>query len=169
MSNVKFEDHSEEVKVTLTDAIIAWLHEVGGEVASQATRNCQLKKADVGVDLPGGYKYELNEEELTATVGNPYEAVYWEEFGTGEYALHHDGRKGWWVYVEGQESKGGGKTYRNQEEAEEAAAFLRKTKGLQAYATNGRAPSRTLFNAFNQASKNSQKGLEQQLRRINSK
>ena len=31
----------------------------------------------------------------------------WEEFGTGEYALHGDGRKGGWVY----KSKKDGKFY----------------------------------------------------------
>ena len=36
----------------------------------------------------------------TATVGNSSQNAIWEEFGTGEYALAGDGRKGGWVYFD---------------------------------------------------------------------
>ena len=39
--------------------------------------------------------------------GSDIENAIWEEFGTGEYALHGDGRKGGWVY----KSKKDGKFY----------------------------------------------------------
>lgn len=40
----------------------------------------------------------LYEGEMTATIGNPEENALWEELGTGEYAVNHDGRKGGWFY-----------------------------------------------------------------------
>lgn len=77
------------------------------------------------------------------------EESFWNEFGTGSYAIHGDGRKGWWVYIEGQ-SRGAknSKVYNSQQEAEEAAEFLRKVKGLPAVVSNGEPPQRTLENAF---------------------
>ena len=65
--------------------------------------------------------------------------------------MHGDGRKGWWVYVEGQESGSGGKSYATKEEAEDAAKFLRKVKKLNAYATNGIEPNEPLRRAFESA------------------
>ena len=44
-------------------------------------------------------------ENGVATVGSPLENAVWEEFGTGEYALNGDGRKGGWFY-EDDEGKG---------------------------------------------------------------
>lgn len=164
MGNVKFEDYSIKVKAALNDEVIAWLYEVGGEVAAHAGRNCELKKDDVGVDLKGSYDYRVNETAGETIVGTPYEAGYWEEFGTGSYAAHGDGRKGWWVYCKGQKRKDGGKVYRTQKEAEEAAEYLRKEKGLEAYATNGRKPNRTLQRAFAATKNKSIKSLEDKLK-----
>lgn len=66
---------------------------------------------------------------------------------TGEHALNGDGRKGWWVYVEGQESGKGGKTYSTKEEADQTVAYLR-SQGLEAYSTDGIDPNRPLHRAF---------------------
>jgi hypothetical protein len=52
------------------------------------------------------------------------------------------------VYVEGQDSGKGGKSYPSKAEAEEAAEFLRKVKKLDAYATNGIEPNEPLRRAF---------------------
>ena len=68
---------------------------------------------------------------------------------TGEHALHGDGRKGWWVYIEGGSGyEGKTKTYSSQAEAESAAEFIRKVHGLPAHATNGIDPNRPLQRAF---------------------
>ena len=42
------------------------------------------------------WTYQVDESKLEATIGNPMENAIWEEFGTGEYALNGDGRKGKW-------------------------------------------------------------------------
>ena len=59
--------------------------------------------------------------EQYGQVGSNIENAIWEEFGTGEYALHGDGRKGGWVY---QAPKG------------------------EFYFTKGKTPNRPMHNAF---------------------
>lgn len=147
-SNVEFQDFSVNVKAELNDISLAWLMETANEVTAQAQRTCQMED-DAGKRLKGSYANNVDEGNGTATVGTPLEEGYWEEWGTGEYAAHGDGRKGWWVYIRGQASQGGGKSYSTKDEAEEAAAFLRAAKGLDAVVTNGRRPNYTLENAFN--------------------
>ena len=78
--------------------------------------------------------------------------------------MHGDGRTGWWDYVEGQESGKGGKSYSTKAEAEEAAEFLRKVKGLDAYATNGIEPNEPLRRAFTSGAPVVQAILESKLK-----
>lgn len=145
--NVEFKDYSIEVTAELDETTIAWLLEAANEVTAQAQRTCVMED-DVGKRLKGSYANQIDESGGTATVGTPLEEGYWEEFGTGEYAAHGDGRKGWWIFIRGEASKGGGKSYATKEEAEEAATFLRVVKGLDAVVTNGRPPNYTLEKAF---------------------
>lgn len=144
---VEFKDFSMEVLADLDETTIAFLYEAGAEVASQAQRTVQMED-DTGKRLKGSYAFQVDEGKGTATVGTPLEEGFWEEWGTGEYAAHGDGRKGWWVYIRGQASQGGGASYSTREEAEEAAAFLRRVKGLDAVVTNGRPPNYTLERSF---------------------
>lgn len=146
-SRVEFKDFSIDVKAALDETTVAWLHEAANEVTSQAQRNCVMED-DAGKRLKGSYKNVVDEGKGEAQVGTPLEEGYWEEWGTGEYAAHGDGRKGWWVFIRGQASKGGGQSYATKEEAEEAAAFLRKVKRLDAVVTNGRRPNYTLEKSF---------------------
>lgn len=92
---VKFEDYSMKVKAKLDDATIAFLHEAAGELKSQAQRN--QTRVDTG-KTKGAWDYKVDEGAGVATIGNPLENAIWEEFGTGEYALNGDGRKGGWKY-----------------------------------------------------------------------
>lgn len=144
---VEFKDFSMEVMAELDETTIAFLYEAAAEVTSQAQRTCVMED-DAGKRLKGSYANTVDESEGTATVGTPLEEGYWEEWGTGEYAAHGDGRKGWWVYIRGQASQGGGASYSTKEEAMEAAAFLRSVKGLDAVVTNGRPPNYTLEKSF---------------------
>lgn len=75
----------------------------------------------------------------TGTVFTPLHYAPYVEFGTGIHA-EKGGRKGWWVYVEGSDTKGTGGKHYTEEEAKEACEYLR-SKGLEAYATNGREPT----------------------------
>lgn len=96
---VKFEDYSMKVKAKLDDATIAFLHEAAGELKSQAQRN--QTRVDTG-QTKGAWDYKVDEGAGVATIGNPLENAIWEEFGTGEYALNGDGRKGGWKYEDGE-------------------------------------------------------------------
>lgn len=99
--SVEFKDNSVKIIETLGDGLSAFMHEVGGEIRSQVVRN---SRSDTGV-TKGSYDYKVRESthESEVQVGSDMENAIWEEFGTGEYALHGDGRKGGWVY---QDEKG---------------------------------------------------------------
>ena len=151
MAEVEFLDFRIKVKEAMEEALIAGLHEAAGELEARAKRNSRQGHKYGGIQATELWKHQVDESAMEASVGSPHEAGYWEEFGTGEHALNGDGRKGWWVYVEGEDSGDGGKSYATREEAEAAAEFLRKVAKLDAYATNGIDPNRPLHRAFNSA------------------
>lgn len=101
MANIKLEDYTIEVTEGLKDQIIAFLYEAGGELEAQVKRNTKVGESQ----LKGSWTYIVDENELKVVVGSPLENAIWEEFGTGEYALEGNGRKGgWWIPVgEGEE------------------------------------------------------------------
>ena len=114
---VEFQDKRIEVKATISNAIVAFLYEACGLLEAQTKRNSKVRTGKT----KGSYEYAVNETELAGYVGSNYENAIWEEFGTGEYALNGDGRKGGWFYVDA-EGKG--------------------------HFTKGKRPRRPLFNAF---------------------
>lgn len=91
---VKFTDNSAQVKGALNDAVIAYLHEAGGELEAQVKRNSRVGSGQ----LKNSWTYEVDESKGVTTIGSPLENAIWEEFGTGEYALKGNGRKGGWYY-----------------------------------------------------------------------
>lgn len=144
--SVKIELNTVEVTDALEDAVIGALYEVAEELKSMTKRNTRpvLKGRH---NVKDSWTYTVDERKKTATVGSPLEASYWEELGTGSHALNHDGRKGWWVYVEGNDTPRPYQQTYTKEEAEAIAASMR-SKGLDAHATNGMEPNRPLFRAF---------------------
>ena len=147
MPPVEFEDYSIKVKDGVNEALIAALYEAAGEMENLTIDNSRQGHKYGDKYATQLWTYKVKEAGKEAFVGSPDEASYWEEFGTGEFALHGNGRKGWWVYVEGQDSGSGGKSYSTKEEADETVAYLR-SKGLKAYSTNGIEPNRPLYRAF---------------------
>lgn len=115
--SIQFKDNSMQVKAALDDAITAFLHEAAGELQSQVQRNTRV---DTG-QLKNSWEYKIDQGKNEATVGSGLENAIWEEFGTGEYALEGNGRKGGWVYVD---AKGEG------------------------HFTRGKTPSRAFFKAY---------------------
>ncbi|WP_415967918.1 HK97 gp10 family phage protein [Emergencia timonensis] len=91
---VRFADNRIQVTEAMKDAALKYLHEASGELVSQAARETAV---DTG-QLKGSWNYKIDEGKLESMIGSPLENAIWEEFGTGEYALHGDGRKGGWVY-----------------------------------------------------------------------
>lgn len=94
--NLDFEDNTMQIKEALANSISSFLHEAGGELQAQTARNSRV---DTG-QTKGSYDYVVNEKNNSTElqVGSNYENAIWEEFGTGEYALHGNGRKGGWTY-----------------------------------------------------------------------
>ena len=137
---VKFEDYSIEVIAELDETAIEWLYEWANEIASHAKDNTQMD-GDEGVQLRKSYRADVDEGQGKAAVGTALESGYWEEFGTGEHAVHGDGRKGWWVYKDGYEGRGG--DVLTEGEAKAIAAG-----DPTIHATNGRPPAYTLEKAF---------------------
>ena len=145
---VEFLDFSIEVKDALEDAVTAYLHEAAGELEAQTKRNTRQGWRYRDKTATSLWKSEVDEGEKMAKVGSPDEAGYWEEFGTGEYALNGDGRKGWWVYVPGSgDSPRGGQKYYTKEEALQIMAMLR-ADGIDAHITDGNEPNSPLHRAF---------------------
>jgi HK97 gp10 family phage protein len=117
MADVHFEDYSMEVEGALNDAVIAFLHEAAGEMEAQVKRNTPV---DTG-QLKGSWEYKVDENKGEAVIGSPLENAIWNEFGTGQYALHGDGRKTPWHW---QDIKG------------------------KWHTTTGKRPQRSLYYAF---------------------
>lgn len=91
---IEFSDNSINVKATINEKGVAWLHEACGELEAQTKRNSKV----VTGKTKGSYQYRVDESNLEGIVGSSYENAVWEEFGTGEYAINGDGRKGGWFY-----------------------------------------------------------------------
>ena len=147
MSNVVFEDFSVQVKDAIQEKAVSFLEEVGGELRSRTQRNSRRKTSKTA----DSYEYKVDEGQLAVHVGSNYENAIWEELGTGVHALNGDGRKGWWVYVEGSPTKSSstskGKSYNSPIKASLAVALLR-SKGLDAHMTRGKTANRPLFKAY---------------------
>lgn len=93
--SVKFTNNSAKVKGALNDAVVAYLYEAGGELEAQVKRNSRVGSTG---QTKNAWTHKVDESKGICTVGNPLENAIWEEFGTGEFALHGDGRKGGWFY-----------------------------------------------------------------------
>lgn len=117
MANVEFHDFTIQVKAAIDDKINAVLEECAGELESQVKRNSRVRTGKT----KNSFRHRVDTETHTAYIGSDYENAIWEEFGTGEYALQGNGRKGGWVYVD---EKGNG------------------------HFTHGKTPSRAFWNAY---------------------
>lgn len=115
--SVKFHDFSIQVKGAMCEAAVAALEEAAGEIEAQAKRNTRVDTCKT----KNSFQHKVVDDELTAYIGSNYENAIWEEFGTGEYALEGNGRKGGWFYVD--------------------------EKG-QGHFTHGKRPSRAFWNAY---------------------
>ena len=95
-STVKFVDNTLKVIDKTENAIEAVLLEVAAELVSQTSENSRVKTGQ----LKNSWKATVKKKGkgFEAVIGSPLENAVWEEFGTGEYALEGNGRKGGWLY-----------------------------------------------------------------------
>lgn len=157
-SKIIFEDFSGKITKEIEDTTQKWLLESGNELASQVAM--RTGQGAYTSQIAQEWTCIVDKEKYMAIVGNPLENALWEEFGTGEYALNGDGRKGYWVYVkDSNNNKSKSETQYTLKEAKRAVAYLR-SKGLEAYYTCGKKPRRCLHHAF----ANNEETIKEQLR-----
>lgn len=114
---VTFENNLIEVINQLNHTAEAVLEECASEMESEVKRNTAV----VTGQTKNSWQHMVLSDGLTAVIGSDYMNAVWEEFGTGEFALHGDGRKGGWSYQD--------------------------HLGIWHY-TNGKRPKRAFYNAY---------------------
>lgn len=127
-----FIDNRVKVNATFNTAIEAFLLEVGAELVSQIARRTPV---DTG-QLKGSWAADVDPVKHEVAIGSPLENSIWTEFGTGEYALHGDGRKTAWWY---KDKKG----------------KWRRTKGKR--------PKRMLYTAFNSSKEKIKRAAQERI------
>lgn len=162
MEKVIFEDFTGEVTKEIENIILNWLEEASSEIESQT-----ITRAGTGAyhrEIASKWTHQVDKSKYEAIIGNPMENALWVEYGTGEYALNGDGRKDWWVFIEGSTGKSSNesKHYKTKEEAARTVAYLR-SKGIKAGYTKGQQPKRPLHHAFNQNEKDLKEVLKNRL------
>lgn len=135
---IQFEDNRAKVEEAMAEKAIAFLYEAVAELQSQTARNSRV---DTG-QTKGSWDTHVDEATLEGMVGSALENAIWEEFGTGEYALNGDGRKGGWAYTD-----------RNGE----------------THFTHGKKPNRALWNAFQTLKPKLMKKAEALMKELNGK
>nr|DAP41995.1 MAG TPA: hypothetical protein [Bacteriophage sp.] len=138
-NSVKFTDNRIKVEAALNDSIVAFLYEAAVEVEAQ-TKIAQTR-VDTG-HTKGEWTHYVDEDKGEAVIGNPRENAIWEEYGTGEYALKKNGRKGgWWAPV--------GPDGMSLEQASKFSKVKKDKAGnIVAVFTYGKKPLRPLQKAF---------------------
>lgn len=94
--SIEFHDNSKACREQIRAGAIAWLHEACGEMTSAVRNNQRVRTGKTRQS----WRYVVDEETLEGYVASDAENAVWEEFGTGEYALNGNGRKGGWWYVD---------------------------------------------------------------------
>jgi hypothetical protein len=94
--DVTFTDYKLQVLAALNELSAAVLEEAAGELEAQIKRNTAV---DTG-QTKNSWQHRVTNagDKHEAQIGSDYENAIWEELGTGEYALHGNGRKGGWAY-----------------------------------------------------------------------
>ena len=92
MNDIRIETHEREVTQAIRDALLAFLEEAGGEVETQAAANSPVASSQ----LKGNWDHRIDAGEMKVEIGNTTQHSIYMEFGTGEYAVEGNGRKGGW-------------------------------------------------------------------------
>ncbi|MGN0614271.1 MAG: HK97 gp10 family phage protein [Porcipelethomonas sp.] len=93
---VTFTSNSAKAKSAIDNTVSRWLEETASGLERQARENTAV---DTG-KTRAAWTHVTDSEAGEAVVGNPVKNAVWEEFGTGEYALEGNGRKGGWSYAD---------------------------------------------------------------------
>lgn len=162
MADVEFKNNRIKVLNALNDACVSWLYEAAGELEAQAKRNTKVGKV-AGGRTKGAWKNVVDEGKKEAVVGNTQETAVWLEFGTGEYALEGNGRKGGWYILIGD---GKGQISQDVVDAYGLRVVYGKNGKKYAY-TTGMKPQRPLHKAYNSSVTKIKKSFENHLKGLN--
>lgn len=136
MSDMVFEDYSIKAIKAIEEKTLQALEKSGALVETQTKRNSRV---DTG-QTKGSFRHLVVDSEKAVYIGSNDENAIYEEFGTGEYAIKGNGRKGGWVY--------------------------RNAKG-EYYHTVGKKPSRAFFKAYKANISKCKQLIESTLRGLN--
>jgi hypothetical protein len=117
-NTIKFETNVKEINEEIERIVQKWLIEASEEMVTQTATRTRRASGETAE----AWQNKVDKDNYIAYVGNPLENAIWEEFGTGEYALKDNGRKGGWTYYDETKKK--------------------------FYHTYGKTPNRALHNAF---------------------
>lgn len=140
-----FESKKDQIVSAIEGGSKEWLIEVASEIMSQAQRNTAVGRVGGGQTKASWGIGEVvdNGNELSIEVGSTSKNALWEEYGTGDYALNGDGRKGGWYVMIGNGS--------NQISEEVVKAYGYRIyygkNGKRFIHTNGKRPKRALQKA----------------------
>lgn len=93
---VKFTNNSAQILSELDRKSLAFLEEAKSSLASQASRNSPVQSGALKRSFQTDSR--VSKSEQVAYIGSSLDYAIWQEYGTGEYALEGNGRKGGWVY-----------------------------------------------------------------------
>lgn len=97
-NDVIFEDYTINVQSAIDDKVDAVLEEVAGELESAVKRNTRVDTGKTKSSFRHRMTGSFIAGQYEAIIGSSEQNAIWEEFGTGEYALNGNGRKGGWAY-----------------------------------------------------------------------
>ena len=160
-TQARFESNTIQVIGKINDAVNNWLEEASGELEAQAKRNTPVGKVSGG-NTKQNWDHKVDDDAHEAVVGNTQETAIWLEFGTGDYALEGNGRKGgWWILI------GEGSGMISQSVVDAYGFKVGYGKNGKKYAfTRGMKPKRILHNVVESNEAKLQRSLIQALEAI---
>ena len=78
---VEFIDFSIKVTEAMEEALIAGLYEAAGEIEARTIRNSRQGHTYGDIQARELWEHNVDEGKMSASIGSPHEAGYWEEFG----------------------------------------------------------------------------------------
>lgn len=151
-------DNSQAIISAMKNAVTAFLLEAGGEIRSKAMQNSRVDNGQT----KNSYRYQIKQDsaEQKVYIGSDLMNAVYEEFGTGEYALKGNGKKGgWWIPVgdgEGKISLSTVKKYKWLKYRYQNGAVSKKLRQTQkrgqvvAVFTYGKKPNKPLQKAYDE-------------------
>lgn len=96
---MKFENNSKQIKSNLNQAAVAAVLAAQMIVEADYKANSRVDTGETRDSITHS-EPTARGDEITGQVGGSNLNHLWEEYGTGEYAINGDGRKGGWVYTD---------------------------------------------------------------------